>query len=431
MSAEHQTRTLRGGTPLQGEISVPGDKSISHRALLLGGLGDGVTRVSNLAPGEDVKSTVDVLRELGIQVQGNGEEFKVFGKGLRGYTKPEGSLDAGNSGTLMRLISGILAGQSFESTITGDGSLRSRPMARIIEPLEEMGARIRSEDGRAPLTITGTELTGTTHRPRVASAQVKSCLLLAGIHAEGVTTVVEPGPSRDHTERTLEAMDYPIEVQGSVITVSGPAALEPIDVEVPGDFSSAAFFIAGGLIAGGSHLLIRDVGLNDTRTGFLDLVEKMGAEVEVKDLRMKNGEPRGNLEVQYSQLSGVTLTEDEVVTAIDELPLLGVIATQAEGRTEVRGAEELRVKETDRISAIVNNLESLNASVEELEDGFIIEGPQGLTGGTVDSYQDHRIAMSMAVAAQVADGPTRLNGAEWVEVSFPGFFEQLEELQDG
>ncbi|MBS3812865.1 3-phosphoshikimate 1-carboxyvinyltransferase [Candidatus Bipolaricaulota bacterium] len=424
-------RRITGGDPLKGDMSVPGDKSISHRALLLGGLGEGVTSIRNLAPGEDVESTMKVLGELGVEVEDGGREVQVHGSGLGGFTEPDGPLDAGNSGTLMRLISGILAGQRFEATITGDTSLRSRPMDRIIGPLTEMGAIIRAEDGTAPLTITGSRLSGVTHRPNVASAQVKSCLLLAGLHAEGETTVVEPGPSRDHTERMLAAMGYPIEIAEEGITVNGPSPLEPIEVEVPGDFSSAAFFIAGGLLVEGSNLIIRDVGLNDTRTGFLDLVDKMGAKIEVKNRRVEEGEPRGDLRVRHSELSGVELGGEDVVKAIDELPLLGVVATQAEGRTVVRGAEELRVKETDRISATVDNLRSLGADVEELKDGFIVDGGGGLTGGTVDSYRDHRIAMGAAVAAQVATGSTRLTGTEWVEVSFPGFFEKLEELKNG
>lgn len=431
MSTEMGVRRITGGDPLKGDMSVPGDKSISHRALLLGGLGEGVTSIRNLAPGEDVESTMKVLGELGVEVEDGGREVQVHGSGLGGFTEPDGPLDAGNSGTLMRLISGILAGQRFEATITGDTSLRSRPMDRIIGPLTEMGAIIRAEDGTAPLTITGSRLSGVTHRPNVASAQVKSCLLLAGLHAEGETTVVEPGPSRDHTERMLAAMGYPIEIAEEGITVNGPSPLEPIEVEVPGDFSSAAFFIAGGLLVEGSNLIIRDVGLNDTRTGFLDLVDKMGAKIEVKNRRVEEGEPRGDLRVRHSELSGVELGGEDVVKAIDELPLLGVVATQAEGRTVVRGAEELRVKETDRISATVDNLRSLGADVEELKDGFIVDGGGGLTGGTVDSYRDHRIAMGAAVAAQVATGSTRLTGTEWVEVSFPGFFEKLEELKNG
>ncbi|MFP3952718.1 MAG: 3-phosphoshikimate 1-carboxyvinyltransferase [Candidatus Acetothermia bacterium] len=431
MSTEMGVRRITGGTPLKGNMSVPGDKSISHRALLLGGLGEGVTSIRNLAPGEDVESTMKVLGELGVEVEDDGREVQVHGSGLGGFTEPDGPLDAGNSGTLMRLISGIIAGQRFEATITGDTSLRSRPMDRIIGPLTEMGAIIRAEDGTAPLTITGSRLSGVTHRPNVASAQVKSCLLLAGLHAEGETTVVEPGPSRDHTERMLAAMGYPIEIAEEGITVDGPAPLEPIEVEVPGDFSSAAFFIAGGLLVEGSNLIIRDVGLNDTRTGFLDLVDKMDAKIEVKNRRVEKGEPRGDLRVRHSELSGVELGGEDVVKAIDELPLLGVVATQAEGKTVVRGAEELRVKETDRISATVDNLRSLGADVEELKDGFIVDGGGGLTGGTVDSYRDHRIAMGAAVAAQVATGSTRLTGSEWVEVSFPGFFEKLEELKNG
>jgi 3-phosphoshikimate 1-carboxyvinyltransferase len=304
-------------------------------------------------------------------------------------------------------------------------------MDRIIEPLSAMGAEIDSRNGRLPLTVTGGGLEGIEYEPEVASAQVKSSILLAGLGASGKTTVVEPGPSRDHTERMLEAMDCPIRIEGNRITIESPNELNPLKLNVPGDFSSAAYFIAAASIVEGSTLKVNSVGLNETRTGFLGLMKDMGADIRVESYEEKNGEPRGDLVVSGSDLTGVSPTEDEVVKSIDELPLLAVVATQAEGVTEVRGAEELRVKETDRIEATVTNLKGLGADIEELPDGFVVRGPCELAGSRVESYRDHRIAMSMAVAALVAEGETELTEPGWVEVSYPGFFETMEGLLDG
>ncbi len=419
------------GNGLTGELSLPGDKSISHRGLLLGSLARGRTKIENLAPGEDVRSTVNCLQELGIPIAERGDKFVVEGRGLKGYSEPEGILDAGNSGTLTRLIAGILATHPFTAGIDGDESLRKRPMERIIEPLESMGAKIDSREGRLPLRVTGGDLQGVNYEPEVASAQVKSCILLAGLGASGETVVVEPGPSRDHTERMLGAMGYPIKMDGNRISVSGPSQLDSLDLKVPGDFSSAGYFIAAACLLEGSELTIRDVGLNETRTGFLELLEGMGASIELANFNERNGEPRGDLVVSKSNLTGVRPTEDQVVRSIDELPLLAVVATQAEGVTEVRGAEELRVKETDRIEAIVANLKRLGADIEELSDGFVVSGPSELSGGEVESFRDHRIAMSTAVAALVAEGKTELVKPEWVEISYPGFFETMEGLLYG
>jgi len=422
---------LTGGKPLKGEITVPGDKSISHRALLLGSLATGESFVRNIAPGEDLRSMVSCLSQLGVEIQDGNDGISVLGKGLMNYTPPGSALDAGNSGTLIRLLTGVLCGQNFTSVITGDESLRSRPMKRIVVPLKKMEAEVISEDGHAPLKIEGGGLKGIVYRPKVASAQVKSCVLLAGLAAEGRTVVVEPGPSRDHTERMLKAMDYPVKVEENVIEVDGPQQLSPINSTVPGDFSSASYFIAAALILEGSEILIRKVGLNSTRTGFLDLINKMGASVSVENRRTESEEPVGDIFVTYSDLKSVELSGSDVVKAIDELPLLGVLATQARGTTTVTDAEELRVKETDRIKATVDNLRRLGADAHELQDGFVVEGQAPLSGGSVDSYMDHRIAMSMAVAAQVSDGKTTIVDPKWVEVSFPGFFDKLEELKDG
>ncbi|MFW6071682.1 MAG: 3-phosphoshikimate 1-carboxyvinyltransferase [Candidatus Bipolaricaulota bacterium] len=431
MEKEGEKARITGSGPLGGEVKVPGDKSISHRGLLLGALAEGGTRIKNLAPGEDVRSTVRCLRQLGVEIKEKDEGFLVEGRGPEGLKKPEEPLDAGNSGTLTRLITGILATRSFKTELDGDDSLRSRPMERIIEPLEAMGADINSEEGHLPLRVSGGELEGIDYQPDVASAQVKSCILLAGLRASGETTVDEVGPSRDHTERILEAMDYPIRITGSRITVEGGHQLSPLSLEVPGDFSSGSYLIAAGAIVEGSKITLRSVGLNETRTGFLDLLRRMGGSIEVKNREVRNGEPRGDLVVSSSDLQGIELTEDEVVRSIDELPLLAVVATQAEGETEVRNAEELRVKETDRISATVANLEELGADIEEYRDGFLVRGKTELSGGKLKSFRDHRIAMSAAVAALAADGESELREPEWVEVSFPNFFSVMEGLSEG
>jgi len=428
MSKEVRTITGLGTAGLRGELTLPGDKSISHRSLLLCSLARGKSRIKNLAPGEDVLSTVGCLKALGVSLNEDEGAIIVEGGGMRSFIGPEEPLDAGNSGTLTRLITGILATYPFTVKIDGDRSLRSRPMKRIIRPLEAMGANIDSKDGKLPLSVTGGDLKGIEYEPKVASAQVKSSIILAGLGASGRTVVREPGPSRDHTERMLEAMGYPIEVDGSRIEVGGPHELEPLELEVPGDFSSAGYFIAAGCLIEGSEIRINSVGLNDTRTGFLELLNEMGASIETMNYRVRNGEPIGDLVVSRSDLAGVRLTQADVVKAIDELPLLAVVATQANGITEVRGAEELRVKETDRISATVENLKSLGADIEELPDGFLVRGPTELHGGRLESMGDHRIAMSMAVAALIAEGESELVDPRWVEISFPDFFETMEGL---
>ncbi|MFB6291158.1 MAG: 3-phosphoshikimate 1-carboxyvinyltransferase [Candidatus Bipolaricaulia bacterium] len=430
---EQAVRTISnfGEKGLTGEITLPGDKSISHRGLLLGALADGRTTIDNLASGRDVQSTISCLRQLGVSIVDREDGVVIEGRGIRGFTEPKRSLNAGNSGTLTRLISGILATHRFTTKIDGDKSLRARPMKRIIDPLKAMGAEVDSQRGRLPLSVSGGDLKGIEYEPDVASAQVKSCVLLAGLGASGVTTVVEPGPSRDHTELMLDAMNYPIQVDENRITVNGPHKLRPLELNVPGDFSSAGYFLAAACLVEGSDLTIKSVGLNETRTGFLELLKRMGASIELKNFEVSNGEPRGDLVVSRSHLKGVKLTEEEVVKSIDELPLLAVVATQADGTTEVRGAEELRVKETDRIQATVTNLKRLGADIEELPDGFVVRGKSKLTGTSVESFKDHRIAMSMAVAALVAEGETELVAPKWVEVSFPGFFETMEGLLNG
>lgn len=426
-----------------GEILVPGDKSISHRALMLAALAQGESIVHNLAPGEDVRSTARCLRALGVKIslkaahKGAGRPMAVVaGVGFRGLRPSEGPLDAGNSGTTLRLLGGILAGQPFESVLTGDESLSRRPMNRIVEPLRRMGAQVESCEGHAPLRIQGPSegrLRAISYELPVPSAQVKSCVLLAGLYAEGSTTVIEPVPTRDHTERLLARLGVPIECCENTITLVGPVTreLEPFEVRVPGDLSSAAFFIAAATLLPGSELLLRDVGVNPTRTGFLDVLRRMGARIKLLNEHEEGGEPVADLLVRgTSRLQAIKLDGSELSRLIDEVPLLAVVATQAEGTTVVRGAQELRVKETDRLRAVALNLRRLGAHVEELPDGFILEGPQRLRGAQLESFGDHRIAMAFAVAGLVAEGETTIEGAEWAGISYPGFFAALERVAE-
>ena len=428
-----QELKLAGPGTLKGALTPPGDKSVSHRVLLLGALAEGETEGLRMAPGRDVKSTARCLEELGVAVEwfeeDGQESVRVGGRGIGRLKEPSSPLDAGNSGTLTRILAGILAGHPFRSRLDGDESLRERPMERIAKPLREMGAVVGTREGRPPLEIEGGDLEGISYRPQVASAQVKSCLLLAGLHARGETTVIEPGPSRDHTERLLQAAGYPVSVEGRKVTVRGPEELRPLRMKVPGDFSSAAFFLAGAALSGESELLLEGVGLNETRTGFLDLLEKMGLSVQRKKEKVEGGEPRGDLLVRGGSLEGIEVDGEQVVRAIDELPLLAVVATAAEGRTVVREAEELRVKETDRIAAIVEGLSRMGAKIEAHPDGFSVEGPCQLRGASVRSFSDHRIAMSLAIASLRAEGETLIRGAQWIETSYPAFVDHLQELR--
>lgn len=429
MDRDGSTVRIEPADLMKGELKVPGDKSISHRFLLIPGLATGRSRVKNLSGGEDLRRTMECLRAVGVDIKRKDGELLVKGRGIGGLKEPEEELDVGNSGTLTRLFAGVLAGNSLFARLDGDESLRNRPMERIADPLRKMGATINTREGKPPLEISGGNLQGIRYRPEVASAQVKSCLLLAGLHAEGETEVFEPGPSRDHTEKTLEAMGYPIEVQGRSVSVSGPRKLDPIDLEVPGDLSSASFFIAAALGMDEGRLKLPGVGINETRTGFLDLVEKMGADISTENEEYRGREPAADLIVRPSELVGIEVDGEEVVRAIDELPLLAVLATQAEGRTSVRGAEELRVKETDRISATAENLTAMGAEVRERRDGLEIQGPCKLEGSEeLKSFGDHRIAMAFSVCALFAEGASQIKGAEWVATSYPGFFEDLRGL---
>jgi 3-phosphoshikimate 1-carboxyvinyltransferase len=417
-------------TRVAGELRVPGDKSIGHRALMLAALAQGESRIDGLPEGEDVAATVACLRSLGVSIERSGGPVRVHGRGWRSFGPPHGPLDCANSGTTMRLMLGILSGSWVSATLDGDASLRRRPMARVIEPLRSMGAGIQSQDGRAPLTVTGARLQGRRHVLSVPSAQVKSALLLAGLSASGPTTVVEPMPTRDHTERLLRAMgtDVTTTADGVVIRPSHQP-LRPIDLSVPGDFSSAAFWMAAAALRPGWSVTIRDIGLNPSRTAFLDLLESMGAEIHV-DEGDAGVEPLGSVTVTGRRLRAITIGAADVAAAIDEMPALLSVATQAEGTTIIEGAAELRVKESDRLATMSEGLRRMGAIVDERADGVSIQGQASLLGATVDSHGDHRIAMALAVAGLVASGPTTIEGADCVAISYPDFFADLRELAE-
>ena len=412
---------------LKGTLKVPGDKSIAHRALMLGAIARGRQIVEGLPDATDVNSTITCLRELGcfVETMPDGRTM-VMSRGIGAEAK----LDAGNSGTTARLLTGLVAGHDTTCTIDGDESLRRRPMARVAEPLAKMGARITTaEDGRLPLTIQGGNLKGITYDLPVASAQVKSALLLAGLRAEGVTTVREPVPTRDHTERLLGAMGVDVLLGDKMVGVTGGAKLIGTEVFVPGDFSSAAFLIVAALCLPGSEIYLPVTGVNPTRTGLLETLTEMGAEIILDNPEVMSGEPVSDLLVRSAPLKAVEITDPSRVAAmIDEFPALAVAATQAEGQTVVRGVGELRRKESDRIHAISETLTMMGADIEEFEDGFAIRGPQKLRGASVSSHGDHRIAMAAAVAGLIATGETEIVDAGTVDVSYPGFFSGLKAL---
>ncbi|MDQ7051848.1 MAG: 3-phosphoshikimate 1-carboxyvinyltransferase [candidate division KSB1 bacterium] len=420
-----QRAKIQRAAQLRGTLSMPGDKSISHRALMLAALAEGESTILGLAPGEDVHSTRTCLEALGVPMTADNGRLIVNGVGLRGLHPAASPLDAGNSGTTMRLLSGILAGQPFRSQIDGDGSLRRRPMRRIIKPLQRMGAGIEAHDGGfAPLTIFGGRLRGMQHELPVASAQVKSCLLLAGLFADGPTTVIEPVQSRNHTEIMLRHMGVPVEVDGRRITVL-PSALQASDFEIPGDLSSAAFFIAAALLVPKARLKLLNLGVNPTRAYFLQKLKEMGAVLHWHNHRDLHGEAVADLEVESSELTGAEIRGSEIPLLIDEIPILAVLATQANGETVIRDAAELRVKESDRLRAVAINLSRMGARVEELKDGLRIQGPAALRGAVVDSHGDHRIVMAFAVAGLIAAGETIIENIAAADISFPGFFERL------
>ncbi|MFI5267620.1 MAG: 3-phosphoshikimate 1-carboxyvinyltransferase [Chloroflexota bacterium] len=409
------------------ELIVPGDKSISHRAILINAIATGEAEIRNLGPGADVRSSMGCMRQLGVDIEQRGEGFRVFGQGLDGPRESRPPLDCGNSGTTTRLLSGILAGQPFTSVLVGDQSLSRRPMARVAKPLRLMGASVEGET--LPLTIRGGRLRGVDYQPEVASAQVKSCVLLAGLFGSSPTTVVEPVPTRDHTERLLRAMGVRVELESPRITVWPPARLQAVDIEVPGDFSSAAFWLVAGLILPGAEVAVRNVGLNESRTGLLDILGEMGARVEVRDPREVGGEPVADLVARHSVLRGVSVGGNIIPRLIDEAPILAVAAALASGTTTIRDAAELRVKESDRIAAVACGLTTLGVRVEELPDGLIVHGGASLDGGTLETLGDHRLAMAWAIAGLASREGVRIDDRDCASVSYPTFWNDLERFQ--
>jgi 3-phosphoshikimate 1-carboxyvinyltransferase len=403
---------------------VPGDKSISHRAAILGAMARGETRIRGFSSAADCASTLACLRSLGVAVERDGDGVRIAGRGTESWRASEEPLDAGNSGSTLRMLAGALAGRPFRSVLTGDESLRRRPVERVATPLRAMGAQASSTEGRPPLVIEGGRLFGITWELEVASAQVKTAVLLAGLQAEGTTTVREGQPSRDHTERMLRAFGVPVEQDGGAVSVHGGAVLEAAAVDVPGDASSAAFLIVAALVLPSSEVRIDDVLLNPGRTGFLDVLRSMGARIET-GLVTESPEPVGWIVARTSELRGTTVGGDVVPALIDEVPALAVAAAHAEGTTTITGAGELRVKESDRIAALVENLRRLGARADELPDGLVVEGKAALRGGDVRSFGDHRIAMAMAIAALSAKGGTTIEDAECASVSFPEFWDVL------
>ncbi|WP_166252104.1 bifunctional prephenate dehydrogenase/3-phosphoshikimate 1-carboxyvinyltransferase [Marinobacter salicampi] len=425
-SQKQITFRLQSGDRVSGDIRVPGDKSISHRSIMLGALADGVTEVAGFLEGEDSLATLQAFRDMGVTIEGpdNGH-VRIHGVGIDGLQAPRGPLYLGNSGTAMRLFCGLLAAQKFDSRLTGDASLSKRPMGRVADPLRTMGATIETANGgRPPLVIEGgCTLKGIHYDMPVASAQVKSCLLLAGLYAEGTTFVTEPAPTRDHTERMLAGFGYDVRREGATASVTGGGRLTATAIDVPADISSAAFFLVAASIAPDSDLTLRHVGMNPTRVGVINILRLMGANIEVLDEREVGGEPVADLRVRSANLKGIRIPMDDVPLAIDEFPVLFIAATCAEGTTVLQGAEELRVKESDRIQVMADGLAQLGVKTEVTEDGIIIVGRQAISGGKVDSQGDHRIAMAFAVASLVATGEIEVTDCANVATSFPGFVE--------
>jgi 3-phosphoshikimate 1-carboxyvinyltransferase len=415
---------------IKGEITVPGDKSISHRAVMLGSIAQGTTSVLGFLRGEDNLATINAFRAMGVDINDDGETILIRGKGLHGLTEPSDVIDCGNSGTSMRLIAGLLAGQKFFTVLTGDRYLRNRPMKRILEPLGKMGAEIfgRSGGNLAPLAIVGGSLRGMTYETPISSAQVKSAVLLAGLYASGETRVIEPHLSRDHSERMLRYFGADIEIQPDGVKISGQRELSGGEVYVPGDISSAAFFIVAALLVPGSELLIRNVGVNPARTGILDILSAMGASLELMDKRDLSGEPVADLLVKYSPLKGIEIGGDLVPRAIDEFPVICVAASLSEGNTVIKDARELRVKETDRIAAMACNLRKAGVMITETEDGMVINGAGKLQGCSAESFGDHRIAMSMLVAGLTTDEGISVDDIECISTSFPNFTDLLDKV---
>lgn len=425
------TKKLRTkASALTGTIAVPGDKSISHRAVMFGAISNGVTSIDHFLPGEDCLSTISCFRELGVEIEQKGSEVTIHGKGISGLRQPEKNLYVGNSGTTIRLLMGILAGLPLEVVLEGDESISKRPMTRVTHPLTMMGARItgRKNAEYTPLTVRGGSLKAISYSLPVASAQVKSAVLLAGLQAEGETAVIEPMKTRDHTERMVRQFGGSIQQDGSKITIEGGQQLKGTKITVPGDISSAAFFLVAAALIPGSDVLLKNVGLNPTRTGILDVLKSMGADLSVQPYENGAAEPAGDIRVKYSQLKGTVVEGELIPRLIDEIPVIALAASQAEGKTIIRDASELKVKETNRIDTVVKELSKLGAVIAATEDGMVITGKKGLNGGTVSAHGDHRIGMMLAIAALCASEDVELLERESIAVSYPDFFSDLHSL---
>lgn len=415
---------------ISGELEVPGDKSISHRAVMLGSLAKGHTKVENFLDGDDCMHTIDAFTAMGVKIEQNGTQLHIESNGYKGFTEPALPLYFGNSGTTARLMIGLLAGLPFFTTIYGDPYLSNRPMDRVITPLKEMGLLVdgRSNGSLLPLSIRGARLTGMRYKLPVKSAQVKSAILLAGLFADGETTVIENGQTRDHTEVMLKAFGADIRQKENEIIVTNKGELKGIDVVVPGDISSAAFFLAAAAIVSDSQLTLRNVGLNETRTGIVDVLMDMGANLTISNERTVNGEVIGDIHIEQKPLNGTIVEGSIIPRLIDEIPIIALLATQAEGKTIIKDAEELRVKETDRIEAVVEILTTLGANITATKDGMIIEGKTPLTGGKISSYHDHRMAMLGAVASLITNDAVIIDDTSSISVSYPSFFSHLKQL---
>ena len=420
---------IKKQTHLRGMLTVPGDKSISHRAVMFGSLAKGTTRISHFLEGADCLSTIACFRKMGIDIERNASEILVHGKGLHGLSAPDGILDVGNSGTTTRLISGILAGQNFTSELDGDDSIRTRPMKRIMTPLTSMGADITSkrDNGCAPLVIYGKTLHVIHYDSPVASAQVKSCVLLAGMYADSITSVTEPFLSRNHTEIMLNYFGAKVTSEGTTASIVPEPVLNGREIQVPGDISSAAYFIAAGLLTPGSEILLKNVGINPTRAGILKVCMDMGADITLLN-ESTEGEPTADLLIRTSNLKGTTIEGGIIPTLIDEIPMIAVMAAFADGTTVIRDAQELKVKESDRITVMVDNLKRMGADIEGTEDGMIIHGGKPMHGAAIDSHLDHRVAMSFAVAGTICDGTMDILNGDCVNISYPEFYNDLYSL---
>lgn len=419
---------IRG--PLHGEMSVPGDKSIGHRAVIFASIAYGQSRIFNLSGGEDNQHTVQAFKDMEVKIWADGDLLCIEGNGWDSLSKPRETIDCGNSGTTMRLLSGVLAGRAFASRLDGDSSLRQRPMQRIIDPLSRMGASVKSRDGKglAPLEIQGGKLKGIDYRMPIASAQVKSAILLAGLQAEGMTTLEEPQNSRDHTELMIKGFGGETKIDGRAVTVAGGQKLCGREVRIPGDISSAAFFLVAAATIPGSEIIVRDVGVNPTRDGVIEVLRRMGARIEFLNQRIETGEPVADIKVYGSELTGVDIGPEMVARTIDEYPVLTIAGAVAQGVTTISGVKELRYKESDRIATMTEGLRHLGVKVEEREDGMTIRGGKPLEAASVKTYGDHRVAMSMAIAGLSTSGGLQMDDAGCIDTSFPGFFDLLNRM---